>query len=203
MLCPNCKIEMLLAQTESKYGAKVALDQCPQCGGIWCDGEEMYLARPVEDENYVQFDVAKLTTMTRINNELSCPRDETALKIFSDYNFPKSIQIESCPKCHGFWFNYGQLSAFQKEREGRMAKPKTENDKKMDEMIKKLADTYENTGNYEALGNLGKFLMSPVDGKNYDYLFKSKGSEGFDNPSDWVNFAFQVIYMLLRMLVVK
>jgi Zn-finger nucleic acid-binding protein/membrane protein YdbS with pleckstrin-like domain len=82
----------------------VVVDQCQKCEGIWLDQNEIY--------HFVD-DKSKLLELERngLNHgaasNWSCPRCQSALFSGTLPNF--ELQVESCPKCKGLWFDRGEL----------------------------------------------------------------------------------------------
>jgi Zn-finger nucleic acid-binding protein len=40
--CPQCKVPMKPVTARANPGSLIELDQCGQCGGIWCDKWELF-----------------------------------------------------------------------------------------------------------------------------------------------------------------
>lgn len=204
MKCPNCDKEMRAVAAEGHYGARVKLDQCPDCGGLWFDGMEAYQVKPDTHEHLDAVDPEKFKAATLLKAEnLICPKDGSALKAFSDPFFPKSIRIESCRRCGGFWFNRGEFAGFQREQERRReeneekAKAAAESDGRFDRQIRSLLEAEAGSGPYAALGQLGKFLSTPVRGPGLE--FDSKNEK--DSASDVAGIIYMVIRLLLRIFL--
>ena len=172
MNCINCQHELRNVKLLSHYGAVVDVEQCPECGGVWFDADEIYHAKHGEALKLKDINPAILKNDTPISTEaLKCPRDNEDLKIFKDPNWPSSIVVEHCSKCGGFWFNRGEFADFQNARQEKK-KEREQNDiqkpKDDDELIGQVsrllegAKSGENSG---TLGNLGKFLSLPGSGR--------------------------------------
>ncbi len=144
MKCPECLLEMTEVKTSSHYGNAVVLDQCNKCGGLWLDELELYRAKlGVAQEIEKELDVQKLRKFTTFEHQsLFCPKDNSQLKLLRDYNFPKNIQVEICPKCRGFWFNYGEFSQFQNERikNSKIREETIDEKNKREQLNKELGD---------------------------------------------------------------
>lgn len=217
MTCPECSIEMDKVKTESNYGIPIVLNQCHRCGGLWFRDLQLFQVKISEAEKIdavSAIDLGKLKQNVVLSNHShSCPSDGTPLEVFHDPGFPKSLQIESCPKCGGFWLNRGEFQEFQKERLEQIEsfhnppdivveepKKESEFDKKMKAI---LAEEKKKDDNYGSLGNLGNFLMSPVDssGKVDPLLDLNQNSPGALRPNDVANFAIMSIRLLFSMFL--
>ncbi|MBU4375554.1 zf-TFIIB domain-containing protein [Patescibacteria group bacterium] len=122
MKCPECQIKMSEVKTSSHYGIPMVLDQCPECGGLWFDESELYRTKHgVAQRIEKRLDAGKLRKFALMENRMMhCPRDNMALKKFSDSHGFKDIQIDICPECGGLWFNYGDFTKFQDARTKKM-----------------------------------------------------------------------------------
>ena len=168
---------MHAVETKSHYGADLFLDQCPTCGGLWFDRRELYRVREGKAADIRAkvdpLDISKLEELVPLEKKLLCPRDGTQLELFTDSLFPKSIEIERCSECGGFWFNHGEFVGFQKWRsEHKKAHMSGENTlgPELKERINKLLLAYSNKGEYDSIGNLGRFLSQPVRGGSFKGL---------------------------------
>lgn len=158
MICPNCKKTMEALTAHSHYDAHVEIDQCPNCGGLWFDGSELFTIKQGLAEIIDKVDRMKLRTLVPAAAEMHCPRDGAHLALFKDRSFPESIQVESCPDCNGFFFNRGEFRGWQTARAEKM-KADSEADKKFDKDIASLIALYS-AGGEESLNRLGNFLAA-------------------------------------------
>ena len=201
--CPNCGHEMKQVEIRSHYGLKIVVDQCDNCGGLWFDDEESLRADLKEYKKLEAFDSDKLMKKVSIQSSLNCPRDNTPLKIFHDSNFPKNIKVHYCPQCFGFRFNRGEFSNYQQAREKKIEEKKVvhKNDAEFEKQVSSLLRLDSSSGKYDSLGEIGKFLSTPVKrgGFNMPYGGGSRGSE----YSQMAYGAYLVISSLLRMLLAK
>lgn len=141
MNCPNCQSKFKKVILKSHYGVNIELEQCPDCGGIWCDNLEMYRVSPNEALKVDKLDIKKLEEFTLIKKKLICPKCKASLKEFKDTFFPKQIKLEYCPKCRGLWLNRGELSQFkkwQKEKIKISPKEKLEKNKELAHQLEKI-----------------------------------------------------------------
>lgn len=164
MNCPNCQTQFRTVQAKSRYGANIKIEQCLNCGGIWCNSMDMASVSPEEAQRIDKLDIGKLASLSSIKKDLHCPQCNNILENFNDPNFPQQIKVSFCAKCMGFWLNRGELAEYKKWQETKRAPQNDISDQKdkelSDQINTTLAGAEEN--NYEALGALGSFLNQPV-----------------------------------------
>jgi Zn-finger nucleic acid-binding protein len=119
LACPHCRTAMRPVSAPAITGYLIALDQCPQCGGIWCDRWEMY---PLTAVAAVQLDSVDLETLRQAVGaapaQLECPRCRARMLRFHDASVTADARIERCPNCDGMWFNRGELRRFKEHARG-------------------------------------------------------------------------------------
>jgi Zn-finger nucleic acid-binding protein len=102
------------ARAEATTGYLIVLDQCPRCGGIWCDRWELY---PVTAEAAVRLDAVDKEALwhptAAATVPLECPRCRACMRRFRDPVLPPDAHIERCPNCDGMWLNRGELRRFK------------------------------------------------------------------------------------------
>ena len=165
MLCPNDSTEMHQVKIVGHYGGPMIVDQCEKCGGIWFDESELFRAKQGEAERIEVLNAGILRTPTTIENaELICPRDEAAMHRFTDRYFPQDIVLVRCPLCHGIWLNRGMFTKYQQFRQELMSSKKISlQDKKLEEHVGQLVESYESGRSTETLRGLGEFLSTPTN----------------------------------------
>ena len=73
--CPQCEVPMNPVTAKANPGTLIQLDQCGQCGGIWCDKWELFPIDPDEAERVDAVDEKLLTNLvTPAAKTLYCPR---------------------------------------------------------------------------------------------------------------------------------
>ena len=115
--CPACRGLMEDREAEGHYGAKLIIFQCPECSGIWVDGEVgVGISRDsaVEIESAVDFE--EISTEPR-EIAAMCPRCEIHLMEQSGGGLPEGLHIDYCNGCHGFWFDKGELMIYKSHQE--------------------------------------------------------------------------------------
>lgn len=168
--CPTCAQAMHTVRAVSTYGAQVVLEQCDRCGGLWCDDLEAYRVKIGEAENIEKVDAGKLRRSTVFAERgLRCPKDKEILIQFRDLNFPKELDIESCPTCGGFWFNRGEFAEFQEERKKKIEAQEPvrsevpAEDKEFGEKIGMMLAAGSNGDASDTMASVARFLSTPID----------------------------------------
>jgi len=110
LTCPQCAAPMNEVRAEAKTGYMVMLDQCPRCGGIWCDRWELYPVTAAAAERIDPVDHEALHQETPpADEQLECPRCRARMFRFRDPTIPADARIERCPNCDGMRLNRGEL----------------------------------------------------------------------------------------------
>jgi Zn-finger nucleic acid-binding protein len=135
-------------------GSLIELDQCQQCGGIWCDKWELFPIQAGEAERLepVNQELLSSPPARRKKRKLYCPRCTAPLAKPHDPLFGPEIQFERCLKCDGIWLKRGQLTTYkrrqQKIREEKMG---------AEAMVGRLAEYYNDPKQWVVTGTQGMF----------------------------------------------
>lgn len=202
MNCPHCDKPMKALTTHSKYGAHIEIDQCGDCGGLWFDDLEYYPVKEGLAEAFDKIDKEKLVRPDPVKKAgLYCPRDNTILKAFSDPYWPNEIRVEHCPQCSGFWFNRGEFSAFQKERQKRQVALKSAGNLQLSAEVRGLLNA-EGTGNkYDSVGRLGRFLSQDMKyAGSMPMIDHGLSEELGEDAKKFMNF-FTILMYIVRLLL--
>lgn len=106
MRCPNC-LTQTMSQKQVKQ-ANVRIDQCPQCGGLWFDRDEL---EKVLDVAAKELNVPSAASPTR----RACPRCSSPLYRF---NYPQTYcHIDMCRHCGGIWLDRGEFKEIKMVRQ--------------------------------------------------------------------------------------
>lgn len=106
-LCPACKqVSMLLFGDD-----KLEIDSCPECFGLWFDGEELRQFLPSQSL------AEKILSQDRMEQMLrSQPRDPGHERICPQCSIAMrespvgAVQVDVCFRCRGIWLDQGELS---------------------------------------------------------------------------------------------
>ena len=207
MKCPDCEKKLKKVSTTSHYGAKIVLDQCSDCGGIWFDDFELHPIPKKEIEKIESVDIDRLqkkSLLSKRGNNL-CPKCSIELEIFKDYNFPKQLEVEYCQNCSGLWMNRGEATDFKSWQERKIAKssePLVGEDKKFQEEIKSLLTSHK-SGNFGMLGKIGKTLSTRIDPRTHRTIERDGHMETREENEikRSASFIVEIMSMLLRLFL--
>lgn len=118
--CPECDREMVEVMVPANPGQLIILDQCHECGGIWCDKWELFPIDSAAAQKLERADEAKLRQPAAVvpPHDLFCPRCTAKLIAARDPSLPADLRLRRCFKCDGIWLNRGQLSQFKAHQSG-------------------------------------------------------------------------------------
>ncbi len=115
--CPKCRGPMEQREARGHYGAKLSIFQCPECFGIWVDGEAVTaISRDSALEAEADVSIEDISTEPR-QIAAFCPRCETNLMEQTGGGLPKGLHVDFCTGCHGYWFDKGELMIFKTYQE--------------------------------------------------------------------------------------
>jgi len=110
MKCPQCATQMNEVSAPASLGYSILLDQCPRCGGIWCDRWEIYPVTVGGADRIDGVDQDALREPRLVETrQPECPRCRARLRKFADRSLPPDACIERCPNCDGMWLKRGEL----------------------------------------------------------------------------------------------
>jgi Zn-finger nucleic acid-binding protein len=116
MNCPICR-EISLRSTDFQG---VSIDECPSCGGLWFDRDELRKSQGLADPdlNWMDFELwADQNQFQKHQSPHQCPRCALPLTILQYGS--TDVNIECCDSCRGIWLEKGKfeklLSALETE----------------------------------------------------------------------------------------
>ena len=110
LTCPQCRAEMHEVKAQAATGYWLVLDQCPRCGGVWCDRWELYPLTAAEAQRLDDADPSALSGPSpTAGATLRCPRCLARMAPFRDPALPADARVERCLNCEGLWLNRGEL----------------------------------------------------------------------------------------------
>ena len=151
--CPQCAREMAEVTAQAAPGSLIQLDQCGQCGGIWCDKWELFPVDSDEAKRLDALDEDRLRdSISRQKKEFYCPRCADLLDSFADPILPKEIQLRRCRHCDGLWLSRGQFRRYKEYQKSTRLK-------KMGEarVVAKLPEVYADPKSWVVTGTRGIF----------------------------------------------
>ncbi|HEV8343621.1 MAG TPA: zf-TFIIB domain-containing protein [Candidatus Binatia bacterium] len=151
--CPHCDVEMQEVSARAHPGRLIVLDQCQDCGGIWCDQWELFPVEPEESERLDPLNEKLLkNSMALKKRALYCPRCGDRLQSFREPLLPSDVQLQRCRRCHGIWLNKGQFRGFKsfqrKTREEKMSG---------EEAVRKAVRNFQDPRSWVTTGTRGIF----------------------------------------------
>jgi Zn-finger nucleic acid-binding protein len=106
-----------------KYEAKVEVDSCPACHGVWLDKGELEQIQETIERDYTQeLEVRPDRVAASIDEarrrSIDCPKCGTRLET-EEYAYCSSVFVDVCPDGCGMWLDEGELQELEKffERE--------------------------------------------------------------------------------------
>ena len=160
--CPQCGREMAEVAARATPGILIQLDQCKQCGGIWCDKWELFPLDSAEAEKLDPVDENLLrNSVLPTKKTLYCPRCADELAVFADPILPKEIQLQRCRHCDGLWLNRGQFRRYKEYQ-------RSTRHKKMGaaKIAAKLPQVYADPKSWVVTGTRGIFAYPRGTGEN-------------------------------------
>ena len=155
LTCPQCAAQMKEVTARATAGYSIVLDQCPRCGGIWCDRWELYPLTAAAAERLDPVDQEALQQPTPVRTEhRECPRCRARMQRLRDPSLPPDACIERCPNCDGMWLNRGELRRFKRRDMTAAATAHTVTDAQLDRLaqatsrsseapVRNLADAFD------------------------------------------------------------
>ena len=112
--CPQCNHEMAEVVVRGNPGSLIQLDQCQNCGGIWCDKWELFPVDFAEADRLEPMNENRLREAVKLPAKtLYCPRCADELHVFADPILPNDIHLSRCRHCDGMWLNRGQFHRYK------------------------------------------------------------------------------------------
>ena len=183
--CPACHVEMKEVSARANPGTLIVLDQCGQCGGIWCDKWELFPVQPDEAKRLDPVDEEQLKNPVALEGKpLYCPRCTDRLHVFHDPVLPQEIQLQRCRRCDGIWLNRGQFGRYKRfQQQSRSEKMPKE------ERLRKLTQAVQDPRSWVTTGTGGIFAYPQAE------------EEASDLASNTMRGAFRLILQTLLRLV--
>lgn len=112
MICPACGRELVAVSAEG-----LVVDACRGgCGGIWFDNFELDKV----DEAHERLGAALIgiefdPTVKPLDLQRSCPKCADIALMKHKFSPEKSVLVDECPKCGGFWLDGGELAQIRRQ----------------------------------------------------------------------------------------
>ena len=115
--CPQCDVSMNSVAVRANPGSLIELDQCAQCGGIWCDKWELFPIQPDEAGRLEPADQELLRApLPLLPKTLHCPRCTARLSAVKEPSLGADVQFQRCLKCDAIWLNRGQFTRYKEHQ---------------------------------------------------------------------------------------
>lgn len=115
--CPQCDVSMNSVAVRANPGSLIELDQCAQCGGIWCDKWELFPIQPDEAGRLEPADQELLRApLPLLRKTLHCPRCTARLSAVKEPSLGADVQFQRCLKCDAIWLNRGQFTRYKEHQ---------------------------------------------------------------------------------------
>lgn len=107
------------ALAQSTYEAKIEIDTCGKCGGVWLDAGELEKIQETIERDYRASDrtddVAEAIEAAKQSqrDEIACPKCSGAMTA-RRYGMGSAIVIDVCDAGCGTWLDKGELQALEK-----------------------------------------------------------------------------------------
>jgi Zn-finger nucleic acid-binding protein len=182
--CPQCELPMKPVTARANPGSLIELDQCPHCGGIWCDKWELF---PIQTDEAARLEAADQRLLRAavplIAKELFCPRCTARMSAVKEPSLGADVQFQRCFKCDAIWLNRGQFTHYKSHQ-------KKLRDKSMGAEVNtgKSQKPIEDAKSWVVTGTKGMFAYPA-------------GQETIETGTDsWSSVAALVLDRLLRMV---
>jgi Zn-finger nucleic acid-binding protein len=116
MECPKCQASMEAVRFE-----ETEVDRCVRCGGLWFDLMEDEVLRGRAGSESIDSGPAWQASMHDVQEKVVCPVDGARMVRMIDPGQP-DLWVESCPVCHGTFFDAGEFTAFKEHTIGVLLK---------------------------------------------------------------------------------
>lgn len=117
LTCPRDKSPL----SPKTYEAKIEVDVCPSCGGIWLDHGELEAIQEAKENDYSKVlenlpdSVSKSIAVVAQTHSgaIACLKCATEMDT-REYAFCSQIVVDTCPDGCGMWLDAGELQALEK-----------------------------------------------------------------------------------------
>lgn len=116
MECPKCQAHMEVVRFED-----IDVDRCVRCGGLWFDRLEDEKLRERAGAEAIDSGPSWQAPMHNEQGKVFCPVDGTLMVRLVDEAQPQ-IWLESCPMCHGTFFDAGEFTEFKERALGEFVR---------------------------------------------------------------------------------
>lgn len=102
-VCPKCDEALFLLEFH-----EIEVDLCPKCRGLWLDAEELEDLLRATGGRPAPIPMNPASSASKA----LCPRCDQALQaVHPALPGGEALELETCPRGHGFWFDARELRA--------------------------------------------------------------------------------------------
>jgi uncharacterized protein len=114
MECPKCQAQMEVVGFED-----IEVDRCVRCGGLWFDARENEELRERAGSEALDAGPTWQAAMHNVQEKVFCPRDGALMARMVHAAQPQ-LWVETCPVCHGTFFDAGEFTDFKEHTLGEL-----------------------------------------------------------------------------------
>jgi Zn-finger nucleic acid-binding protein len=116
MLCPKCRETMQTAEIQG-----MPLARCPQCLGVWFQGDDYQRLRKAQNIELVDIGSAELGRQYDTVFPAPCPVCEWVMERVPEPSQPH-ITLDRCRQGHGLFFDAGEYRDYRSKSLGDLLK---------------------------------------------------------------------------------
>jgi Zn-finger nucleic acid-binding protein len=111
MDCPVCATALREVETDG-----VSVGVCSTCAGIWFDqGELARFDEPFEGGKELLGLIGPASSPPHPDTTYHCPTGDGAVMARHYFSVKRSVQVDECPACGGYWLDAGELQRIREE----------------------------------------------------------------------------------------
>lgn len=122
MKCPACGNDLQKITVKD-----ITVDACKGgCGGIWFDQFELKkVDEPHESAGESLLDIERNENLSSDRSKRRmCPKCEGIVMMQHFVSIKREVEVDECPKCAGFWLDYGELGRIRNQFESEADRKK-------------------------------------------------------------------------------
>jgi len=134
MICPACGNELSKITINN-----IEFDVCKKgCGGVWFDWFELQkVDEQDEAAGEALLDIEKNPDVKiDFSKKRTCPKCGDVVMMQHFFNVKREVMVDECPKCGGFWLDFGELKKIRNQ-----FRTEEERDKAARKFVKEVTGT--------------------------------------------------------------
>jgi Zn-finger nucleic acid-binding protein len=97
----------------------IEVDRCVRCGGLWFDHLEKEELKERPGSEAIDSGPTWRAAIHNEQGKVYCPRDGMLMLVMVDPGQPE-FRVESCPVCHGTFFDAGEFTDWKQQKIGEL-----------------------------------------------------------------------------------